>query len=389
MAGRSGRGDASWAAVQALRLLRHGLAEPVARARLAEQAGAVCGIHAQVMSAAELAIGLRVRDVTRADVRRALWEERTLVKTFGPRGTLHLLPSAELGLWTRALAAVPSAGGGQAEGVRLSGEQLEAVVGAIDGALDGERLTLAQLDAAVVERAGRWAGERVLPAFGSNVARWRQAIPTAANRGVLCFGPDDGRARTYVHPRSWLRGVVRVSEKRASDELLRRYLRAYGPATPAQFARWLSTRAEWARERFDALAGELREVHVGGSSGWLLREDAELLDERPRGVRLLPYFDPFVVGCHPRERIFPPAAAARALRNGQAGNFPVLLIDGVVAGVWSQRRRGRRLDLTVEPLRRLPRVRRRPLDEAGERVAAILGANAELSLGRVAVGGHG
>jgi hypothetical protein len=371
-----------------LRLRRHGLAEPVAGERLAEQVGAVCGIHAQVMSAAELAIGLRVRDVTRADVRRALWEERTLVKTHGPRGTLHLLPARELGLWNRALAAVPAAGGGQAEGVRLSAEQLDAVLDAIGAALEGERLTLAQLDAAVAKRAGRWAAEKVLPAFGDSVARWRQAIPTAANRGMLCFGPNEGRATTYVHPRSWLGGVARVREERALDELLRRYLRAYGPATPAQFARWLGTRPEWARERFDALAGELTEIDLGGSAASLLRADAELPGERPRGVRLLPYFDPFVVGCHPRERLFPPAAAARALRNGQAGNFPVLLIDGIVAGVWSQRRRGRRLDLTVEPLRRLPAVRRGPLDDEVARVAAIMEANAELTIGRVTVGGH-
>ncbi|HST40333.1 MAG TPA: winged helix DNA-binding domain-containing protein, partial [Conexibacter sp.] len=306
-----------------------------------------------------------------------------------PRGTLHLLPARELGLWNRALAAVPSAGGRHGDGVDLSPQQRDAVVEAVGDALADERLTLAQLDAAVAKRAGRWAGERVLPAFGERVARWRQAIAVAANRGVLCFGPDEGRARTYVHPRGWLDGVARVGERRALDELLRRYLGAYGPATPAQFARWLGTRTEWAAERFDALAGELEEIAVGGGSGWLLRDDAALPDDRPRSVRLLPYFDPFVVGCHPRERLFPPAAAARALRNGQAGNFPVLLIDGIVAGVWSQRRRGRRLDLTVEPLRRLPAVRRGPLEHEVGRVAAILEASAELRLDRVKIGGHG
>ena len=59
-------------------------------------------------SAAELSIGRRIAGATRADVRRALWEDRTLVKTFSPRGTVHLLPTADLPMWTGALSALPS-----------------------------------------------------------------------------------------------------------------------------------------------------------------------------------------------------------------------------------------------------------------------------------------
>ncbi|MDT4972465.1 MAG: hypothetical protein QOG22_2608, partial [Pseudonocardiales bacterium] len=67
----------------------------------------MCGTHAQIPSAAELSIGLRLATGTRADVRAALWDERSLVKTFGPRGTVHLLPAAQLPMWTGALSAVP------------------------------------------------------------------------------------------------------------------------------------------------------------------------------------------------------------------------------------------------------------------------------------------
>jgi hypothetical protein len=54
------------------------------------------GAHAQVLSAAELSIERRIAGAVRTDVRRAMWEERSLVKTFGPRGTTHLLPAADL-----------------------------------------------------------------------------------------------------------------------------------------------------------------------------------------------------------------------------------------------------------------------------------------------------
>jgi hypothetical protein len=62
----------------------------------------------------------------------------------------------------------------------------------------------------------------------------------------------------------------------------------------------------------------------------------------------------------------------RALGGSQAGNFPVVLIDGVVAGVWHQRRSGRRIDITVEALVKPTRAQRSELDGQAERVAEIL-----------------
>ncbi len=97
----------TWSRVTARRMARQALTEPAADLGPADIAGLLCGAHAQVLSAAELSIGRRVAGATRADVRRALWEERTLVKTFGPRGTVHLLPAAGLPLRTGALSALP------------------------------------------------------------------------------------------------------------------------------------------------------------------------------------------------------------------------------------------------------------------------------------------
>ena len=146
----------TWAEVCARRLARHGLAEPVAAGRLAEQVGVMCGAHAQVMSAAELSIGLRVAGVTRTDVRKALWTKHSLVKTFGPRGTVHLLPSAELPMWTGALSALPPSPNPLPEEARLTPEQTEAVVEAIAVVLDNAELTVDELTEALIATCGSW-----------------------------------------------------------------------------------------------------------------------------------------------------------------------------------------------------------------------------------------
>jgi hypothetical protein len=82
------------------------------------------------------------------------------------------------------------------------------------------------------------------------------------------------------------------------------------------------------------------------------------------------------------------APAERALAGGQAGNFPVLLVDGVVAGVWHQRRSGRRVDVTVEPFGRLTAARRRELDAQVQRVGEVLEATPRLTVGTVTAGPH-
>jgi hypothetical protein len=378
----------TWRAVCARRLARHGLLEPVPPARLAEQVAAMCGAHAQVGSAAELSVGLRVADVGPADVRRALWEDRTLVKTFGPAGTVHLLAAADLARWTGALAATPSPGSSHAKDIALSAEQTDAVVAAIAGALTDRELTADELTEAVVARTGSWAGELVVPAFQGFWPRWRIALHTAAHRGALCFGALRGRKVTYTSPQRWAGSFVPVDGPEAVRWLVHRYLHAYGPATPEHLARWLGVPATWTRRRFAELAGELEPVEVDGELAWVSAGDTEMPAEDPPGVRLLPYFDAYAVGAHPRERLFPGRAFERALARGQAGNFPVVLVDGVVAGVWHLRRSGRRAAVTVEPFARLTASRRGLLDAEVDRIAAFLDLRPELTVGTVTAGGH-
>ncbi|MFI7394749.1 winged helix DNA-binding domain-containing protein [Streptomyces tendae] len=397
----------TWAEASARRHERQFLAMPARTGTpVADVAAAMLGVHAQVLSAAELSLGLRTDGVTRADVREALWPtappaapapppppapSSSLVKTHGPRGTVHLLPARDLPMWCAALPAIPDRTAGFPNGVRLTGEQTEQVVAAIADALDGAFLTIDELGEEVVARTGSWAGDLVMPAFQTMWPRWRQVLHRAGQCGALSFGPNRGRRVTYTRPPRF----TPLPPEEASRLLVRRYLYAYGPATPQHFARWLAAPPGWAQARYAELAaaGEIEEVRFEGTPAWVVAgdtafPDAAERDETARGVRLLPYFDAYVVAAQPRELLFPGAAYQRALAGGQAGNFPVLLVNGVVAGVWHQRRRGRRTTVTVEPLGRLTARQERELADCVERVGAVLEAAAELVIGEVTVGAH-
>jgi hypothetical protein len=142
-------------------------------------------------------------------------------------------------------------------------------------------------------------------------------------------------------------------------------------------------------ELFDSLSSELEQVEVHGSPTWVAAGDTDFPSTLHQSVRLLPYFDAYVVGSQPRDLLFPGRAAHRALTpSGQAGNYPVLLIDGIVAGVWHQRRSSRWLDITVEPFGELTATQRCGLDEQVERMGAFLNAHPRLTLGTVVTGAH-
>jgi Winged helix DNA-binding domain len=373
----------TWTEVRARRLARHHLTAPAGSAQ--DAVAAMCGAHAQILTAAELSVGLRLAGAVRADVRAAVWETRELVKTFGPRGTVHLLPTRDLPMWTGALGSIPRPLPSFGPGVTLAPDELDAVVAAIGTVLAETALTIDELDAALADTVGGWAVERCMPAFGDLWPRWRMAVDTAANRGALCFGPDRDRKITYTSPQRWHPGLAPRPAQEAQAALLRAYLRSYGPARPEHFARWLSAPVPWAVRLFAALGPALEPV---GEHGWVCAGDTDFPATRPGGVRLLPYFDAYAVGSHPRHLVYPGRAAERALARSQAGNFPVLLLGGVVGGVWHQKPAGRYLDVTVEPLADLSAARRRGLDTEVDRIAAFTGLTPRLTVGPVSVGAH-
>ena len=107
-----------------------------------------------------------------------------------------------------------------------------------------------------------------------------------------------------------------------------------------------------------------------------------------RSVRLLPQYDAYVMGTRPRERIVPDAVRARirTFKRGRwegAAGVPLLLVDGVVAGVWDRRARHGRIAITVEPVLRLTARQRLLLAAEARRVGRFLGRDADLEIGPI------
>ena len=366
-----------WDEVRARRLARSSLLERTSRGRAVELVAALCGVHAQVHASAGLQLAARLEGFTQTDLETALWEERTLVKAWTVRGTLHLHPAEELPLWLAARRAVL---GSTAEGLpawrdpqggthpALEAEEVAAVRAEVRQALDGRCLLRDQLTAAVVERVGDAPRERLRSGFAFFLEG-------------LCQGPPQGSRITLARPDQWIAGWrVVTDEREALREVCRRFLRTYGPATPAGFCEWLgsaSFRAAEIRRLFDELAAELDEVDVGGRSAFVLAGDTSF-PEPTSVVRLLPEYDVYVMGFRERDQLVPDAVReliaeqGRGRYEGPAGTR-LVVVDGTALGVWGRRRRGRRIELSVRLARGSGRPQRKALEREAEHLAAFLG----------------
>jgi len=369
----------SWAQAAAWRMQQHFLVQRAPAERMLDVLAAIGGAQAQVMSCAALALWARVEGLRAGDVPAALWEQRTLVKTWAMRGTLHLLPAAELGLWHAALALDSRYVRSRAwlEYYGLDVEGVDALVNAIDRVLDGRTLTRAEIATEVAQALGRPdLAERLLGGWGS-------LLKPAAYRGKLCFAPGEGQNVRFTNPASWLGPGRAVATEAALHEVARRYFERYGPATRRDLQLWLGVTAKRAALMIAALGDDLAPVEVEGRRAWLPAAHVGAVRAvRPGGVtRLLPGFDQYTLGM---------SAHAASLLQGQPRNrvfrtagwiAPVVLTDGFVTGVWRHERKGQRVTVQIEPFTPFSSIQREAVAAEVERLAGFLGGTPELRWG--------
>ncbi|MGH8774156.1 MAG: winged helix DNA-binding domain-containing protein [Jiangellaceae bacterium] len=311
------------------------------------------GVHAQVASAAALIVGVRTSSSAPADLDEALWKGRTLVKTWGMRGTLHYFPAAELPLWVAAFRQRQwpkfTPAWGKYHGVTPG--DLRAVTGAVGDVLPGRTLTREEL-------AGEVADALCRPELAERIrSGWGQMLKPAAAGGLLCFGPDRDRNVTFTDPRTWLPDVAwdEPDPDGALRTVITRFLDTYGPATHEDFGRWWGIDAASARRIFAQHADAMVAVDVAGRKAWLTPKVAATIDSHPpaNGVLLLPGFDPYTVApISARAYTIPDGFVDRVSRT--AGWIsPVFVVDGVIRGVWTHERKGDTVAVEITPFARV------------------------------------
>lgn len=178
-----------WHQVHAWRLSQHGISPRLSSGDIVEAVRRTGGIQAQVMSAAELALVTRVEGLSSHEIRSALWQDHTLIKTWAMRATLHVLATRDFPLYAAALSFHAFRNwSAYFAYYGLSPAQHEALLAAVPQVVGSEPMTREQLASALAKQTGIAHVRDVILSSG-----WGTPLKQSALRGDLCFGPNQGR----------------------------------------------------------------------------------------------------------------------------------------------------------------------------------------------------
>jgi hypothetical protein len=304
---------------------------PVGKASVEDVVGRLGAIQAQSEQSVELSVGLRRAKSAYGDVAAALLDGR-LIKAFTFRGATHLMTPQDSGVYLR---------------VRAAGKQWE-----LRSWQTFYKLTAAEWpDFRAYVRDALAAGPLTLEGLGTALnadRRYKHLAKFFPDRpwtlakalmwqGDMCFAPPiSGRAtfqRLDANP-LWP-GMPELDD--AGRRATQGYFAAYGPATPAHLQHWLGEGLSAGRKRvsgwFESLRGRLAEVSIDGKPAFVLEEQlSSLTKAKPTdAVRLLPAYDQWLMGAGTNDPHVVPAAK-RALVSGGRN---VVIVGGVVAGIWA------------------------------------------------------
>ena len=350
-------------------------------ATVEEAAGAVVGLHSSDPATVYLSSWARVDGFDPADLEDALYVRRSLVRMLGMRRTLFVVPVDLAPVMheacTKALIPgqrarllrmleeqrVAPPGSGQAWLARVAAETLAAL------AAQGEAVAR-ELSADVPElRAKLTFGEDTTWAGTMGVST--RVLFLLATEGLIvrtrplgAWTSGQYRWATIEH---WLGAPLReIDHTEACSELLRRWLRSFGPATMTDIRWWTGWTAALSRATLGAI--DAVEVRLADGIGYALTDDLDRAGDAGSWVALLPGLDPTVMGWKDRGWYLGDRGTDLFDRSGNAG--PTVWANGRVVGAWAQTEAG---EIVVELFARLDATTRARLDAERERLAAWLG----------------
>jgi hypothetical protein len=303
------------------------------------------GLQAQIPPAVALSIRARTSGAGIGDVDRER-DNGSIVRTWLMRRTLHLVAADDLDWLLAVLAPTLLARAGRRyDQLGMDDGTLSRSVDVLVDMLGDGPLTRVQL-------FDRLAAAGIDPSGQRGI----HIVQHAALRGAVCFGPDRGNEPTWVsRPAASAAGVDRAE---ALAELARRYRIGYGPSDAHDLAAWSGLSVTDARQAW----------HLAGESHGDLDRDGE------RVVRLLPHFDPYLLGYAHRDLVVP-AEHAKKVWTGGGFILPTVVVDGRAVGTWRLDRKNDTITVTWFGASRLDETVTAGIDAEVADIGRFLGGN--------------
>lgn len=308
-----------------------------------EVARAAVGLQAQNLGAALLGVRARSSAVTESGLLDVLDAGHELVRSWLMRSTVHLVAASDVRWMTALFGPMIERrfGSGRWPELGITPSVIEAAIPRVREVLAGRRLTRHELTDSLAERGVRLADD------GQAATHLLLALSA---RGVTCRGPEVGRESSFALLDDWVSDAADPAEPMA--ELARRYFRAFGPATAADFTTWSGLPS---RAAIRAIRDELAEVEFDGRRGYRLGT----VEPRP-GLRLLPMFDNYLIGYRDRSALLEPRLHSQVYVGGIIK--ATVVSDGRIVGTWTLTKNAKSWTVDITPFGKLSAAQRRELE---------------------------
>ena len=378
--------------IRAHRLRTHHLDQKYPFGELLAVAG-TCGLQNSPPGAWETAAFCRLKNCTLPQLHQVLYQKKELLQAWSIRGVPLIFPTADSSVFLSALIAqegeepwIYTKGIGLAlDHLGMSFSELLPLVESTAEYLEDHTIkskeeldrVLAQLVAEQLppQKQSLWNAPSM---YGSPD---RQTVGGAAVsfllrpcsfKGLVVFGEREGISPTFTSPLRWL-GHKPAPFAQGEAELARRFLHAYGPATPRAFADWLGSTPAQAKRLWRQIEEELEPVTAAGKKAFILQSDRESFRraDTEESLLLLGPHDPYL-DIRDRAILLEDTAAQRQVWR-TVGNPGVILKSGKIIGIWKTRTQREKLSVTTTLWQPLSTPEQKELERQMEGYASFRG----------------
>lgn len=280
-------------------------------------------MQAQDYPGALWSVGLRTKDPSISAVEKAI-SDREIIRTWPMRGTLHFI-AADDARWITRLCSprVVRAAAGRERALDLNEQVFKQAALIVESQLAGGRCRLRSQLLESFEAAG----------IATKNQRGYHILWNLSQRGLICFGPHEGKQPTFVLLDEWIPKSRELAGDEALGELAQRYFTSHGPASIKDFAGWSGLTIQDSRRGVEVARSTLASTLLDGNELWF-RQDSD--SEPTESGFLLPGFDEFILGYKDRSAVLDTHHTTRIVPGGNGMFLPTIVINGKVVGTWKK-----------------------------------------------------
>ena len=341
-----------------LHLQNHFLLQQAEKDDLVNVVGDVCGLHSQLPLTPYFMLWNRIEDFEPEMLDDALYREKSLVKTWFMRGTLHVIPSEDLPVYHHALKRMWFEHHGRymnEPGWPSRGEREKLFYPKIRVALAEKPLRRKELN----DKVRLLLGDKFQP-YARIFSAWGGILKETSYLGLTVHAEPCGKESCFARLDKWLQWINLggITESAAISKLLLKYLHCYGPASAQDFACWSGLLTSETNDAIESNQRELKEVQLqeSGKRLWMLKKDFKVLQkidlEEKVPVRLLPKYDSYLMGHKDRTRIIKEELLRKVYRPVVGEVAATLIVNGRIAGTWTSKKTKKKLAIAISAFER-------------------------------------